>query len=213
MEKFEGEARETIQKIAAGADQRKAAEQAMRRVAKARREFQDEFKATVLATRDESRQGELARPRVEPGARVRLKGIREPARVRRKLSGDLIEVEAGFMKLQVPLDDVLEVLPAAEESSRLPRNVTFEAGPSWDISSREINVVGKRSEEACAEVDKFLDTAALASVDRVRIIHGHGMGILRKAIAELLTNHPHVEKSYPAPPSEGGTGATIAELK
>ncbi len=213
MEKFESEAREIIQKIAAGADQRKAAEQAMRRVAKARREFQEEFQATVLATRDESRQGELARPRVEPGARVRLKGIREPARVRRKLSGDLIEVEAGFMKLQVPLDDVLEVLPAAEEPSRLPKNVTFEAGPSWDISSREINVIGKTADEACADVDKFLDTASLASVDRVRIVHGHGMGILRKAIAELLTNHPHVEKSYAAPQSEGGTGATIAELK
>ena len=62
-------------------------------------------------------------------------------------------------------------------------------------------------------MDKFLDTASLASVDRVRIVHGHGMGILKKAISEMLANHPHVEKSYPATPAEGGTGATVVELK
>jgi DNA mismatch repair protein MutS2 len=81
------------------------------------------------------------------------------------------------------------------------------------VSSREINVIGRRAEEACAEVDKFLDHAVLASVDRVRIVHGHGMGVLRKAIAELLAASPHVDKFYPASPSEGGTGATIAELR
>ena len=143
---------------------------------------------------------------------MRLKGIGSPARVRRLLSHNLIEVEAGYLKLQVPVDDVLEIMAEAEPA-RLPKNVTFEQGPRWDVTSREINVIGRRAEEACAEVDKFLDTAVLASIDRVRIIHGHGMGILRKAISELLAGNPHVEKFYPAPPSEGGTGATIAELR
>ena len=62
-------------------------------------------------------------------------------------------------------------------------------------------------------MDKLLDSAALAQVDRIRIIHGHGMGILKKAIAGLLANHPHVEKFYAAAPEEGGSGATIVELK
>jgi len=53
----------------------------------------------------------------------------------------------------------------------------------------------------------------MASVDRVRIVHGHGMGILKKAIAGLLAASPHVDKFYPAPPAEGGTGATVVELK
>ena len=86
-------------------------------------------------------------------------------------------------------------------------------GPKWDISYREINLIGKRAEEATEEVDKFLDSAALAEVDRVRIIHGHGMGILKRAISDLLAHNPHVAKFYPATPSEGGTGATIVELK
>jgi DNA mismatch repair protein MutS2 len=92
--------------------------------------------------------------------------------------------------------------------------VTFQqAGPKWDISYREINLIGKRAEEAIEEVDSFLDQAALAMVDRVRIVHGHGMGVLKRAVADLLTRHPHVQKFYPATPAEGGTGATIAELK
>jgi DNA mismatch repair protein MutS2 len=62
-------------------------------------------------------------------------------------------------------------------------------------------------------VEKFLDSATLAQVDRVRIVHGHGMGILKKAVADVLKNSPYVEKFYSAPPEEGGSGATIAELK
>jgi DNA mismatch repair protein MutS2 len=117
------------------------------------------------------------------------------------------------MKMQVSTDDVEEVLPATPEGARLPKNVSFESGPRWDVSYREINVIGQRAEEARDLVDKFLDSATMASVDRVRIVHGHGMGILRKVIAELLATNPHVEKFYPASPSEGGTGATVVELK
>ena len=101
--------------------------------------------------------------------------------MRRKLSGGLLEVEAGLMRMQVTTDDVEEVLPAAPESTRLPKNVSYEPGPRWDVTYREINVIGKRAEEAREEVDKFLDTASMASVDRVRIVHGHGMGILKQS--------------------------------
>jgi DNA mismatch repair protein MutS2 len=142
-----------------------------------------------------------------------LKGVRESARVRRKLSGGLFEVEAGFMKMQVSADDVEEVLPATPDTAKLPKNVSYSSGPTWDVSYREINVIGQRAEEARDRVDKFLDSATMASVDRVRIVHGHGMGILKKAIADLLSTNPHVEKFYPASPSEGGTGATVVELK
>jgi DNA mismatch repair protein MutS2 len=50
-------------------------------------------------------------------------------------------------------------------------------------------------------------------VERVRIVHGHGMGILKRAMAELLKDNPHVEKFYTAPPEQGGAGATVVELK
>jgi len=207
---FEARARETIDRISASTEHRKAGEQALRRVAETRREFREQVQEKVLVNTP------AAKPvlAIEEGSRVRLKGVREPARVRRKISADRFEVEAGFMKMQVSIDDVEEVLPAAADTSRLPRNVSFQSsGPKWDVSYREINIIGKRAEQACEEVDKFLDSAAVASIDRIRIVHGHGMGILKRAVAELLSANPHVEKFYPASPSEGGAGATVVELK
>jgi DNA mismatch repair protein MutS2 len=210
LAEFEAQTLETIQKVLAGAEQRKAARQAERRVAKSKRELEEKARMAVFGETAVQQQRFIP---IEEGARVRLKGIREPARVRRKLSGGLLEVEAGLMRMKVTTDDVEEVLPAAPETARLPKNVSYDTGPRWDVTYREINVIGKRAEEAREEVDKFLDTASLASVDRVRIVHGHGMGILKKVIGELLATNPHVEKYYPATPAEGGTGATVVELK
>jgi DNA mismatch repair protein MutS2 len=213
LAKFDEQAQQTIGEIMHGVEQRKAAEQAQRRVAKTKREFREEFRTTVLSTQDESRHGDLRRPEIQEGVRVRLQGIREPARVRRMLAGDRLEVEAGFMKMQVSVDDVLEVLPESGGAARLPKNVTFTRAPELAPVHQEINVIGQRAEEARDNVDQFLDRAVMATASRVRIVHGHGMGILRKVLWELLERHPHVEKHYPAPPQEGGTGATIVELK
>ncbi len=79
--------------------------------------------------------------------------------------------------------------------------------------TREINVIGKTGDDAVLEVDEFLDSAFLAGVTRVRVIHGHGMGILKKRLHEVFRKHPLVEKFELATPAEGGTGATIVEIK
>jgi DNA mismatch repair protein MutS2 len=210
LAEFEAQSQELIQKVLAGAEQRKAAEQAERRIAKTKREFEEKARVAVFGEAPAPEQRFVV---IAEGDRVRLKGVREPARVSRKLAGGLLEVEAGLMRMKVTTDDVEEVLPAAPAGTKLPKNVSYEAGPRWDVSYREINVIGKRAEEAREEVDKFLDSASMASVDRLRIVHGHGMGILRRVIGELLATNPHVEKYYPATPAEGGTGATVVELK
>jgi DNA mismatch repair protein MutS2 len=153
--------------------------------------------------------------KLEEGARVRLKGIRQPATVRRLLDGGRIEVDAGFMKMQVPVSDVEEVMlpsTATWKPAVSFKPVSSKQAPSLD-SYREINIIGQRAEAAMEQVDKLLDNAALAQVERVRIIHGHGMGILKRAVADLLKQNPHVEKFYVAGPEEGGAAATIVELK
>jgi DNA mismatch repair protein MutS2 len=211
LEKFEADSRETLERIRQSSEQRKAADQAARGVAKVKRELREEFQNAVLTVAA----GTPAEPppRIEEGARVRLKGVSEPARVRRKLGADRIEVEAGFLKMQVSIDDVLEVLPAAGEQRKLPKNVSFQPAPQLHPAVQEINVIGEHAEEARERVEKFLDSAVMATASRVRIVHGHGMGILKKMIGELLKSSPHVEKYYQAPQNEGGAGATIAELK
>jgi DNA mismatch repair protein MutS2 len=207
---FEDRARATMDRLTETAGQRKAAEQAQRLIAKAKREFQEE---AVNATAPPAAVAQAAPSlALEDGAKVKLKDVRGIATVRRLLKNGMVEVEAGFLKMQVPRDEILEVVATGSEP-RLPKNVRLDAGPSWDVSYRELNIIGQRAEEAVEQVDKFLDSAALASVDRVRIVHGHGMGILKRAVSELLGSNPHVARYYPATPSEGGTGATIVELR
>ena len=94
-----------------------------------------------------------------------------------------------------------------------PRFENQEIAPLSEPLTAEINVIGATAEEARERVDKFLDEAYLAGRLRLRVIHGHGKGILKKALHEMFATHPHVEKFYPAPPREGGAGATIVELR
>ncbi len=213
LARFEEQAQETIGKITQSADRRKAEQEAQRKVAKVKREMREDFQTTVLATQDDARQGQIQPLRIEEGARVRLRDVREPARVRRQLGGGRIEVEAGFMKMQVSVDDVIEVLPETAGGSKLPKNVTYRPAPELAPVHQELNVIGQRAEEARDAVDQFLDRAVMATASRVRIVHGHGMGILKKTISELLSRHPHVARFYQAPQQEGGAGATIVELR
>jgi len=78
---------------------------------------------------------------------------------------------------------------------------------------QEINLIGERAQEAVERVDQFLDRAVMATASRVRIVHGHGMGVLKKVVTELLAKHPHVARFYAAQQHEGGAGATIVELR
>ena len=209
LARFADDAAHTIGEI----EQQQSADKAKLKAAKLKREFTEQVtKITAPAA------SPTPAPAVElkQGTRVRLKGIREIARVRRILNANAIEVEAGFLKLQVPRTDVVEVLneDGAPVKPKLPKNISFEpAGEVWSLARRELNVIGRRAEEALDEVDRYLDGAVLASVERVRIVHGHGMGVLKRAIAEHLKKHPHVGKAYQAPQNEGGAGATIVELR
>jgi len=68
-------------------------------------------------------------------------------------------------------------------------------------------------EEATQKVDKFLDEAALASLPRVKIIHGHGTGALRKGIGEFLRSHPLVEDFRFESEEHGGKAITVVDLR
>ena len=76
-----------------------------------------------------------------------------------------------------------------------------------------VDVRGRTADEALDETVAALDRAALAGQPQLRIIHGHGTGALRRAIASLLDGHPHVARFLPAPPDQGGAGATLVELR
>ena len=213
LAKFEEQAQDAIGRIVQGGDRRKADQDAQRRVAKTKRELREDFQTTVLSTQDDSRQDRIQPLRIEEGVRVRLKDVRDPARVRRILGNGKFEVEAGFMKMQVTIDDVIEVLPEGGAGAKLPKNVSYKPAPELAPVHQEINVIGQRAEEARDAIDEFLDRAVMATASRVRIVHGHGMGVLKRMVADMLGKHPHVSRFYPATQQEGGAGATIVELR
>ena len=123
--------------------------------------------------------------------------------------GDEAEVLVGSIKLRRPLAD-LEVIQKA--AMRLPPGVHLSV-LSKQLDKNEINLVGRRVDEAVDMVDKFLDDAFLAQINPIRIVHGTGTGALRHAIAELLSGHPHVDRFEDAPHSEGGRGVTVVRLR
>ena len=82
-----------------------------------------------------------------------------------------------------------------------------------DDMRMEINLIGRTVDEATEELEKYLDRAFLAGLPRVRVIHGHGAGILRRGVREFLKGHPHVAGIAEAPQNEGGQGATLVELR
>ena len=68
-------------------------------------------------------------------------------------------------------------------------------------------------EQATERVDKFLDEAALANRTRVRIIHGHGTGALRRGLAEFLKTHPLVASVAFESEDHGGKAITVVDLR
>ena len=149
----------------------------------------------------------VAPAEIKTGALVRIPSLGITGSVSAVMPGG-VEVIAGNMHIRRPLDDI-EFLGGAPVT--LPKGVSFAFQPR--LESHEIHLIGSHVDEALPRIDKFLDDAYLAQAGRVRIIHGSGMGVLRRAVAGFLKGHPHVAHFDPALPNEGGAGVTIVTLR
>ena len=123
--------------------------------------------------------------------------------------------------MRVKRDELTEATKADEEKgpkltplaqARKRSGVSVTSASSDDMRM-EINLIGHTVDEATEDLEKYLDRAFLAGLPKVRVIHGHGAGILRRALREFLKGHPHVAGIEEAPQNEGGQGATIVELR
>ena len=188
-----------------------------------RGEAREELNAAVVQTISESQQ-DLGAPaagkesvtaeQLQPGARIHVRGFSKTV-VLRRIEGNSAEIEAGPLRMKVGLDEITAVEgPSAAGGTRATKgSVTVRTQASDEGTGGEINLIGCTVEEATERVDKFLDEAALANRSRVRIIHGHGTGALRKGLAQFLSKHPLVDSQSFENEEHGGKAVTIVELR
>jgi DNA mismatch repair protein MutS2 len=218
---FEYHAREAVNAVQEKAGGQKISKDAERRIAKLRRDFREQFDSAVVAhvsgadRGDPNAQPQLVR-NVAEGDFVKLKSVGRNARVTRRLDDSHFEVEVGVMKMRIAREDIAEVVSRVADSpvkAARARGVSVMLENESENAPSEINVIGQNVDDATRDVEKFIDRAFMAGLPRVRIVHGSGMGILRKALRQFLQQHPHVESVAEPPQNEGGGGATVAELK
>ncbi len=195
---------------------------ARRKLQDARGEAREELNAAVVQTLSDSQadlgttaQTETIRPEsLQSGQRIRVRGFNKPV-IFRRLDGSSAEIEAGPLRMKVAVDEIVgveSVKPGLSPGGLASAGVTVRATSEENIAD-EINLIGATVEEATERVDKFLDQAALARKARVRIIHGHGTGALRKGLAEFLKSHPLVARQSFEAEERGGKAITVVELR
>jgi DNA mismatch repair protein MutS2 len=225
MKEFEYQMRENVRAVEDRVAQQKLSKEAERRIQRLRRDFQESFNQTVVAHRTGADQGDAnAQPHVlrhiAPGDRVLIKSMGKIGIVQREVEKDLFEIALGPIKMRAKRDELTEAssavaakadpLGAARKQIGVHVSVT---SANTDAMRMEINLIGRTVDEATDELEKYLDRAFLAGLPKVRVIHGHGAGILRRGVREFLKKHPHVAGIEEAPQNEGGQGATLVELR
>jgi DNA mismatch repair protein MutS2 len=223
IEDFETQLRDTVKAIDDKTVAQKIAKDSALRIARLRREFSEQFQTTVTAHNtpplsDEVRKAADRQREPKLGDLVRLKSLNREGRVVRVVDAKTFEVAVGAMKMRVARNDIAEVVASADRSVSTKRRggVTVSTASGSDDSdyiTSEINVIGRTADEAESEVDRFLERAYLAGLPRVRVVHGVGMGILRRTLRDFLGKHPHVTSVTEPPYNEGGQGATLVELR
>ncbi len=158
------------------------------------------------------------------GDKVRVRSIKMEGVITAMSESDF-EVQVGNLRVRARQNDLQRVgepEPAAvEESSKtiLSRpsqpartakpaaTATFYASPGMELDLR-----GQRVEDALEALDRYLESAYLAGLPFVRIIHGKGTGRLRQMVRESLAHSPHVKNWESGAENEGGDGVTVARL-
>jgi len=218
---FESQLRDTVKDIDDKKIAQKIARDSALRIARLRREFSEQFQTTV-AEHNADTAGSKPQPAKAAGVNeprigdlVRLKSLNREGRVVRIPDANSLEVSFGTMKTRVPRSDIAEITPVHEPPAQSLRRsgITVSISSDDDTLSSEINVIGRTADEAEAEVERFVERAFLAGLPRIRVVHGVGMGILRRTLRDFLSKHPHVISVTEPPYSEGGQGATIVELR
>jgi DNA mismatch repair protein MutS2 len=218
LERLEAERRELPEKLAAEREElqrraKKKLDKAIATLKTATAEHESLGRRRLQKLRDEALRLELPNRELPVAP---SDGLVEGARVRlalggegdlRAIRGSQARVEVSGKKLWVPVTE-LEVLKKPQRKSRSKVDVI-----AAEELPREINLIGLDGERAREELERFLDQAFTAGYPAIRVVHGHGTGVLRRTVADICRSHPAVRGFRHPPQHLGGKGATEVDLE
>ena len=144
---------------------------------------------------------------LQPGDKVWVPSLQASGEVA-AVSSREVEVKVGAFRLKLAPGRV-ELRERGAQPAVQASHITTPKPPSPGI---ELDLRGLTVDEMLVELNRYLDTAYLATLPWVRLIHGKGTGALRQAVREELRNHPLVAGFRAGDNSEGGEGVTVAKL-
>ncbi len=161
---------------------------------------------------------------VQSGDKVHIKSLNTKGTVT-ALGEEEAEVQVGMLRIRARLSDLqpisVEAEPASKEAGAKKAGAdesTPERGPAAAVTTPaespgiELDLRGHTVEEALEKLERYLDSAYMAGLLWVRIIHGKGTGKLRQAVRKALSEHPQVKSYELGGEKEGGEGVTVAKL-
>lgn len=213
------ELRQLVEKTRS-ADIEQVAERVRDNLRNAYEQAEADIRAIVADDNDHAKDKLTPLPPLAPGVEVWLPALRQIGTVLEMNADDTLLVQAGTLKVRVPVGDV-SAPPAAQTGvggEPAPDRTPAAAAGNWWLQKAqevgpEVSLRGLTVDEAMERLAKYMDDAYLAGLDTVRIIHGKGAGILRRAVHDVLRNDSRVAGFRLAGPREGSFGVTVVNFK
>ena len=130
-----------------------------------------------------------------------------------EVKNDFVFVKSGLLKTRVKLSDIMLLDKKKKEAKKPQRSLYRTSSRADDDVKTDLDLRGQNTEEALQNLGIFIDKCVLNGMSEVRIIHGKGLGVLRKAVDEVLKHHPNIAEFRLGRYGEGEDGVTIAKLK
>lgn len=150
---------------------------------------------------------------VEDGMNVYVQSFRRAGVVDGKPKNDEAVVRMGVMRVTVKLRDLYYPNEQARRRHRAGREVpAASTQPPVLIQTPDntLDIRGQRVDEAIERLELFLDAAYLRGEGAIYVIHGHGTGVLKRAVRDWLAGSRYVIQYKRAEREEGGDGVTVA---
>ncbi len=219
LTKAKAEADETIQSMnkairhGANVDMR-ALEESRAKLRKGASEMEKDMAAAA-----DKRRTHVDESLLRKGTKVHLATLNTDAVILDGPDRGSVTVQAGILQMKVRTADISAIVeedrkkPQAEKSVSQDKGVRAGSFGKAQTISASVDLRGMNTEEALSTVDKYLDDAYLAGLEKVTVIHGKGTGVLRREVQKYLKRRPQVHTFRLGSFGEGDAGVTIVELK